>query len=95
MLGSSPIICYKTNKLNYAILSRLISTPFVGLPNLLLQKPIFPELIQYDLTPDSIVNSYSKIFSEPEKYKSYVSEINDAMSGKGFDIAAIAIKKLL
>jgi len=95
VLGSSPIICYKTNKLNYAILSRLISTPFVGLPNLLLQKPIFPELIQYDLTPDSIVNSYSKIFSKPEKYKSYVSEINDAMSGKGFDIAAIAIKNLL
>ena len=95
VLGSSPIICYKTNKLNYAILSRLISTPFVGLPNLLLQKPIFPELIQYDLTPDSIVNSYSKIFSMPEQYQSHLLEINDAMSGKGFDNAAQAIKNLL
>ena len=95
ILGSSPIICYKTNKLNYAILSRLISTPFVGLPNLLLQKPIFPELIQYDLTPDSIVNSYSKIFSMPEQYQSHLLEINDAMSGKGFDNAAKAIKNLL
>ena len=95
VLGSSPIICYKTNKLNYAILSRLISTPFVGLPNLLLQKPIFPELIQYDLTPDSIVNSYSKIFSMPEQYQSHLLEINDAMSGKGFDNAAKAIKNLL
>ena len=95
VLGSSPIICYKTNKLNYAILSRLISTPFVGLPNLLLQKPIFPELIQYDLTPDSIVNSYSKIFSMPEQYQSHLLKINDAMSGKGFDNAAKAIKNLL
>ncbi len=95
VLGSSPIICYKTNKLNYAILSRLINTPFVGLPNLLLQKPIFPELIQYDLTPDSIVNSYSKIFSMPEQYQSHLLEINDAMSGKGFDNAAKAIKNLL
>ena len=95
VLGSLPIICYKTNKLNYAILSRLISTPFVGLPNLLLQKPIFPELIQYDLTPDSIVNSYSKIFSMPEQYQSHLLEINDAMSGKGFDNAAKAIKNLL
>ena len=73
----------------------MISTPFVGLPNLLLQKPIFPELIQYDLTPDSIVNSYSKIFSMPEQYQSHLLEINDAMSGKGFDIAAKAIKNLL
>ena len=95
VLGSSPIICYKTNKLNYAILSRLISTPFVGLPNLLLQKPIFPELIQYDLTPDSIVDSYTKIFSMPEQYQSHLLEINDAMSGKGFDNAAKAIKNLL
>ncbi len=95
VLGSSPIICYKTNKLNYAILSRLISTPFVGLPNLLLQKPIFPELIQYDLTPDSIVNSYSKIFSMPGQYQSHLLEINDAISGKGFDNAAKAIKNLL
>ena len=95
VLGSSPIICYKTNKLNYAILSRLISTPFVGLPNLLLQKSIFPELIQYDLTPDSIVNSYSQICSMPEQYQSHLLEINDAMSGKGFDNAAKAIKNLL
>ena len=95
VLGSSPIICYKTNKLNYAILSRLITTPFVGLPNLLLQKPIFPELIQYDLTPDSIVKSYSKIFSMPEQYQSHLCEINDAISGKGFDNAAKAIKNLL
>ena len=73
------IICYKTNKLNYAILSRLVRTPFVGLPNLLLQKHIFPELIQYDLTPESIVSSFSKISSEPENYQSYLSEINDSM----------------
>ena len=73
----------------------MISTPFVGLPNLMLQKNILPELIQYDLTPASIVNSYSKLFSMPAQYESHLSEINDAMSGKGFDVAARAIKNLL
>ena len=95
VLGSVPIICYKTNKLNYAILSRLVRTPFVGLPNLLLQKHIFPELIQYDLTPESIVSSFSKIFSEPEYYQSHLSQINDSMLGEGFDVAANAINDLL
>jgi len=95
VLGSVPIICYKTDKLSYVILSRLINTPFVGLPNLLLQKHIFPELIQYDLTPESIVKSYSKILSKPEQYQSYKSDINDAMTGKGFEIAAREIKNLL
>jgi len=95
VLGSVPIICYKTNKLNYAILSRLIKTPFVGLPNLLLQEHIFPELIQYDLSPRSIVNSFSEVSSKPEQYQSHLSKINDSMQGEGFKVAAKTIKNIL
>jgi lipid-A-disaccharide synthase len=95
VLGSVPIICYKTNKLNYAILSRLVTTPFVGLPNLLLQEHIFPELIQNGLSPDSIVSSFAKISSEPEKYQSHIAEIHNSMSGEGFEVAANAINHLL
>ena len=95
VLGSVPIICYKTNTLNYAILSRLVKTPFVGLPNLLLQEHVFPELIQNNLTPDLIVRSFSKISSEPEQYRTYLSKINDSMRGKGFEAAANAISHLL
>ncbi len=95
VLGSVPIICYKTNTLNYAILSRLVKTPFVGLPNLLLQEHVFPELIQNNLTPDLIVRSFSNISSEPEQYRTYLSKINDSMRGKGFESAANAISHLL
>ena len=65
------------------------------IPNLLLQKHIFPELLQSDLTPDSIVTNYLKILSDPKKYQCFGSEINDAMSGEGFEIAARTIKNLL
>ena len=95
VLGSVPIICYKTNTLNYAILSRLVKTSFVGLPNLLLQEHVFPELIQNNLTPDLIVRSFSNISSEPEQYRTYLSKINDSMRGKGFEAAANAISHLL
>ena len=95
VLGSVPIICYKTNMLNYAILNRLVKTPFIGLPNLLLQEHIFPELIQNDLTSDAIVQSFSKILSEPEKYQLHLSKMNDSMQGKGFDAAAAAVGNLL
>jgi len=95
VLGSVPIICYKTNKLNYAILSRLVRTPYVGLPNLLLQEHIFPELIQDDLSPDSIINSFSKIASKPEQYQSYLPDIKNSILGEGFEVAANAINDLL
>ena len=95
VLGSVPIICYKTNMLNYAILSRLVKTPFIGLPNLLLQEHIFPELIQNDLTPDSIVNSFLKISSDPTQYQMHLSNMNESMQGEGFEAAAKAINNLL
>jgi lipid-A-disaccharide synthase len=95
VLGSVPIICYKTNFFNYAILSRLVKTPFVGLPNLLLQDHVFPELIQNDLTPDSIVNSFLKISSDPTQYQMHLSSMNESMQGEGFEAAAEAINNLL
>ena len=95
VLGSVPIICYKTNFFNYAILSRLVKTPFVGLPNLLLQAHVFPELIQNDLTPDSIVNSFLNISSDPTQYQMHLSSMNESMQGEGFEAAAEAINNLL
>ena len=95
VLGSVPIICYKTNFFNYAILSRLVKTPFVGLPNLLLQAHVFPELIQNDLTPNSIVNSFLKISSDPTQYQMHLSSMNESMQGEGFEAAAEAINNLL
>ena len=53
------------------------------------------ELIQYDLTPESIVNNFSKISSEPEHYHSYLAKINDSMRGEGFEVAAEAINNIL
>jgi len=88
VLGSLPIICYKTNAFNYAILSRMIKTPFIGLPNLLLQEQLFPELVQHDLSAKAIVEHYKNLSSEAQKYQSYLKKINLAMEGKGFDEAA-------
>ena len=95
VLGSVPIICYKTNKVNYAILSRWVRSPYVGLPNLLLQEHIFPELIQNDLSSDSIVNSFSKIVSKPKQYQSYLPDIKNSIRGEGFEVAANVINDLL
>tara|TARA_B110000008_G_C16931172_1_gene548720 strand:- start:403 stop:1524 length:1122 start_codon:yes stop_codon:yes gene_type:complete len=88
VLGSLPIICYKTNPFNYAILSRMLKTPFIGLPNLLLQQHVFPELVQYELNPEAIVHHYENLSLDPHKYQSQIAEMNTAMQGKGFEEAA-------
>jgi lipid-A-disaccharide synthase len=88
VLGSLPIICYKTNPFNYAVLSRMIKTPFIGLPNLLLQKPLFPELVQHELTPEAIVHHYQNLSLDPLQYQSQLEQMNATMRGEGFEEAA-------
>jgi len=100
VLGSLPIICYKTNPFNYAVLSRMIKTPFIGLPNLLLQQPLFPELVQHELTSEAIEHHYQNLSLEaiehhyqnlslhPLQYQSQLEEMNAAMHGEGFEEAA-------
>ena len=87
-LGSLPIICYKTNVLNYAILSRMIKTPFIGLPNLLLQKHLFPELVQHALTADAVYTHYHQLSSDSLEYEPHLKSMKLAMEGEGFPEAA-------
>ena len=50
ILGCPPIICYKTNFLNFSIISRMMKIKNIGLPNILLKKDYYPELVQNNCT---------------------------------------------
>jgi lipid A disaccharide synthetase len=66
----------------------MIKTPFIGLPNLLLQQHLFPELVQHELTDEAIVSHYKKLSLNPHQYQSHIEEMNSAIKGKGFKEAA-------
>ena len=61
ILGVFPIICYKTNPLNFFIISRMLKVDDVGLPNLLLGSRKFPELIQKNCNAKSILSASKNI----------------------------------
>src|SRR5690606_23882020 len=45
LLKRPMVIAYKVGGVTWAIMSRLVKTPFVGLPNLLAGKQLVPELL--------------------------------------------------
>ena len=61
ILGACPIICYRTNPINYFIISRMLKIDDVGLPNLLLGSRKFPELIQTECTPQHILKALESV----------------------------------
>jgi len=50
MLCSTPmVVAYKMAPLSYAIISRMLKTPYVSLPNLLASRALVPEIFQSDV----------------------------------------------
>jgi len=53
-LGVPPVIVYRTDRVTYAVARHLVRVDHIGLPNLVLGRREFPELVQESATPDAI-----------------------------------------
>ncbi len=51
LAGAAPVVAYRLDALSFALARRLVRTPHVALPNVLLGRRAFPELLQGDVTP--------------------------------------------
>jgi len=67
LLKRPMVIAYKWPKLTWEILKRLVKVPWVGLPNLLSQTQVVPELLQDKATPENIVLEVSKLLNEGQQ----------------------------
>lgn len=67
LLKRPMVIAYKVAGLSWAILSRIVKTPFVGLPNLLAGKKLVPELLQAQATPKNLADATMSYFEHPEE----------------------------
>ncbi len=53
-VGTPAVICYKANPISYKIGKHLIRVSHIGLPNIVLDKDLLPELVQRDANPERI-----------------------------------------
>ncbi|HUU27542.1 MAG TPA: lipid-A-disaccharide synthase [archaeon] len=54
LLGTPMIIAYRTSPLSYFLARLLVRVGHIGMPNLLVQDPAIPELIQDEVTPENL-----------------------------------------
>jgi lipid-A-disaccharide synthase len=59
------VIAYKMSPLSYAVGRMLIrGVDYIGMPNLLAGRPVVPELIQYDVTPQKLVRAAEPLLAQ-------------------------------
>ena len=71
LLKKPMVITYRMSKLSWQILKRMRLQPYVGLPNILAEKFVVPELLQDESTPEKLTEATIKLISDTN----YASEI--------------------
>lgn len=67
LLKKPMVVAYKVAPLTFKILSWLVKTPWISLPNLLAQKLLVPEFLQDQATPEVLAAAVMDYFDNPEQ----------------------------
>ena len=98
LLRRPMIICYKLAPITYAIGSRLLKIPYVGLPNLLAGQKLIPEYLQKEVSVNNLVAEIDRFIKEPESFNQALrsfEEIHKLLRGGASQKAAAAVVKLV
>lgn len=83
LLGCPHVILYRFSLLTYLIAKLVIGRRILGLPNVILGRQLFPELIQRDVTAANIVRSVQRIRDDRVLFDQAVQELQAAMGPPG------------
>ena len=98
LLKKPMVVGYRLSNLSFRIVSRMMKSPYIALPNLLAQKPLVPELIQDAATPQALVNAVLERLEnsdERERLTKAFSEIHETLRQNADEQAASAIAALI
>jgi len=98
LLKKPMVVAYKMAPLSFRILSWLVKTPYVSLPNLLAGKMLVPELLQDQATPEKLSAAVLNYFENPEETQQLVNtfaEMHTNLKRGASARAAAAIAKLI
>ena len=88
------VIIYKTNLLNYLLYRPQIKVPYIGMVNILANKMIIPEFIQFRASPKKIAQKIIEILKNPleiERIKNDLLFIKSSLGEKGASYRAAKI----
>ncbi len=65
LFGTPLVVCYRVNRLNYAIARRLVTLTHIGLPNIVAGREVAPELIQGAFTAPALAERLAGWLADP------------------------------
>lgn len=98
LLKRPMVVAYKLAWLSYAIISRMVKTPFFSLPNLLAGRQLVPELLQAQASPAHLAAALLTYFDGSATAANQVAEflaIHQQLRRNASERAALAVLQLI
>jgi len=86
ILNIPELVCYKGEHISYQIAKRLVKVDYISLVNLVMQKEVIKEFIQYDMTIENIANELKLLLNDDVYKKTMLKnfeEMRKKLGGKG------------
>lgn len=96
LLKKPMCIIYKASLLTYLIASKVIKVRYLGLCNLLLNKMVVPEFLQYDCTPDRLADEINHLLNSStyqNKMLSQLEHLKRTLSNEEADCSVVDVIK--
>ena len=76
------VVCYKGSTISVAIARKLVQIDYIALPNLILNRPVIPELIQQEVTPQRLATELLALMQLPraEAIRQAYAELRDRLA---------------
>jgi len=96
LIGRPMTIAYRMGWLSWQILSRMVTSPYVGLPNVIAGQAVAPEFLQGDATPENLYRAVLQSFSSAgDGQRQRFVELSERI-GSDFAVRSVdAIEELL
>ena len=71
---------YRTDAITYAVARRLVRVPYVGLPNLVLGRRAFPELIQTEASAAAVARELARVLRDPAPFDAACADVRERLA---------------
>lgn len=83
LLGRPMVIMYRVAPLTFAMARLLVDVEHVGMPNIILGRGVFPELLQADVTPDKLVAAVQDVHARRDEVSTALRELRGKLGEPG------------
>jgi lipid-A-disaccharide synthase len=94
-IGTPLIITYKTAKISYEIGKRVVKIKHIGLPNIVMEKSIAPELIQDDASPEKIYMECVRLLEDEDAYNQFKERLNELHEVLGSKKSSVEVSRMI